>query len=460
MNNDYGYNNNDDKKKRRQMAFMEWMVKYNKILWVLLIALAIYSGRGSLSRTINTFRHWDEIQAEKGDVILVQHLFVRDRLYLEDPESYSDVKKLEEGTYSHNVRVGSDITLDQEKFVFNNGDTYRHITIPYVETVKMMDIDTLKMITRFRYDKGDAYYYDTEKDKWEYVSRLRGGTALPQNTLMYMTFKDEYFVLIDQLYAYDDEDEGVYAANSELTHLAHSNIRGTGVDILQPFSMREGMSYQSWTLESTEPLVDVESGELLPGMDVTEKELILKELGLGNGTRWLADGFYAPVQEGYTPYGESHYCRSDDASQLDLLLEAEDSETAQELAFINSYKLAQNINEYGYFETPVQNTQLYNDHGIRYGYADLKENARIGQKLVTAAERFGKDGFEDTIRALADFFAARIAEGELPEYWHYKGEIETVAASAETKKETAAFLKAAGELLGDSAYKSLADFLQ
>ena len=96
---------------------------------------------------------------------------------------------------------------------------------------------------------------------------------------------------------------------------------------------------------------------------------------------------------------------------------------------------------------------------IKYGYADLKANAQIGQKLVTAAELFGKGGFEDSIRALADFYAARMAEGELPEYWHYKGEIKTTAASSETKKEVAAFLKAAAELLGDSSLTELAGTL-
>ena len=458
MNDDYGYNNNN--KPRRNGKFMEWMIKYNKILWILLILVAMYTGRGSFSNLIHTFRDWDEIQAEKGDVILQQHLFVRDRLFLEDPEEFAEVTQLEAGTYSHNVRVGSDITLDQEKFVFDNGDTYRHITLPYVETVSIMDIDTLKMITRFFYDKGDAYYYDAEKDKWEHIGRLRGGTALPQNTLMYMTFNDEYYVLIDQLYAYDEEDEGVYTANGELTHLAHSNIRGSGVEMLQPFSIREGMEYQAWTLGSSEPLVDVESGEVLPGMDVTEKELILKELGLGSSVRWLDDGFYGPVPEGCTPYGESNYYRVDDAPQLDLLLAAESSTAAQELAFINAYKMAQNINEYGYFATPVQNTQLYSDYGIRYGYADLKANAQIGQKLVTVAQRFGKDGFEDAIRSLADFYRQRLGEGTLPDYWHYKGEIKTVPASADTKKEIAAFLNAAGSLLGDSSYKALAELVK
>lgn len=458
MRDDYGYNGNN-KPHKKPNAFMMFMIKHNKLVWILLIAVAAYSGRGTLTKTINTFRYWDEIQAEKGDVILVQHLFVRDRLYLTDPENYAENVILDNGTYSHNVRVGSDITLDQEKFVFKNGDTYRHITIPYVETIDLMDIDTLKMITSFHYDKGDAYYYDAEKGKWTEIGRLRGGTALPQNTLMYMTFENEYFVLIDQLYAYDQEDDGVVAANDDLTHLAHSTIRGSGVDILQPFSMRENMSYQAWTLESSDPLIDLESGEMLPGMDVTEKELILKELGLGTEVRWLSDGFYEPVPEGYTPYGESNYYRSENAPQLDLLLEAKGSETAQELAFIQAYKIAQNVNEYGYFETPVQNTQLYSDYGIRYGYADLKENAQIGQKLVTAAELFGKGGFEDSIRALADFYAARMAEGELPEYWHYKGEIKTTAASSETKKEVAAFLKAAAELLGDSSLTELAGTL-
>ena len=78
MNNDYGYNNkysNKDPKKKRSGKFMEFAVKYNKIGWVLLIVLALYLGRGTLSRTINTFRNWEDIQEAKGDVILMQRLF-------------------------------------------------------------------------------------------------------------------------------------------------------------------------------------------------------------------------------------------------------------------------------------------------------------------------------------------------------------------------------------------------
>ena len=106
---------------------------------------------------------------------------------------------------------------------------------------------------------------------------------------------------------------------------------------------------------------------------------------------------------------------------------------------------------------PVQNTQLYEDYGIRYGYADLKANAEIGRKLVTAAERFGEGGFEDAIRALANFYAARLEEGTLPEYWHSKGDVKMVPASADTRKAVALFLNAAGELLNDSSISALAD---
>ncbi len=456
MKDEYGYNGKPPKKRGR---FMEYVVKYNKIAWILLIAFAMYMGRGTLSKTIHTFTDWEEIQEAKGDVILVQRLFTRDRFYQEDPATFQDVVQLQEGTYSHNVRVGSDITLEQEKFEFNNGDIYRHITLPYVETLEIMDIDTVKMFTRFMYSSGSAYYYDREKQEWAQIKGFHGGSPLPQNTLMYMNFDDKFYVLIDQLYAYEEEDAGVYKTNSELTHLSHMNRQGDYWEVIQPFSMRQGMSYQSWMLTSSTPLIDLDSSEPLAGLDHTEKELILRDMGLGGDTRWLTDGFYTKVQEGYTPYGEDLYYRTDSAEQLELLLAAEDSTAASEIAFIRAYKMAQNINEYGYFEIPVQNTQLYNDYGIRYGYADLNDNAQIGSCLVTAAKRFGTDAFEDGIRALADFFAARLAEGTLPEYWHYKGEIKTVPASAQTLKETTRFLRAAAELLGDDTYRALADSL-
>ncbi len=453
-------NEKDRKKYERRGKYATFVVKYNKIFWVLLIALALYLGRGNFSTLIHTFRDWDEIQAAKGDVILQQRLFHSDRFYLEDPESFSEVRELSQGTYSYNLREGSDITLEQEKFLFANGDTYRHVTLPYVDTIKIYDVDTLKMFTRFAYSSGSAYYYDFEKGAWDSVKSFRGGSALPQHTLMYMNFNDQYYVLMDQLYGYNDIDEGVVECVDELTHLAHVNRVGNLWEIIMPYSMREGMEYQRWTLESTEPLIDMESGEILAGTDTTEKELILKALGLGDGSRWLADGYYSPVEEGYSPAGENYYYRSDNAQQLDLLLAAEDSRVASELAYVQVYKMAQNINENGYFEMPLQNSKLYSDYGIRYGYADLKANAAIGQTLITAANRYGKDDFREPIEALADFFAQRLAEGGLPEYWHYKGEIKRVPASSETKKAAAAFLKAAGQLLDSPRYAELADSLK
>ena len=140
MKDEYGYNG---KKPRKSGAFGKFVVKYNKIGWVLLIVLALYLGRGTLSRTINTFRNWEDIQEAKGDVILMQRLFNADRFYLEDPAEYSDVVVLENGTYSHNLRVGSDITLEQEKFEFENGDVFRHVTLPYVDTLDILDVDKL-----------------------------------------------------------------------------------------------------------------------------------------------------------------------------------------------------------------------------------------------------------------------------------------------------------------------------
>ena len=86
MNDDYGYNGNNGNKKGPSKVTM-FFIKYNKLVWILLIAVAMYSGRGSLTKFINTIRYWDEIQEAKGDVLLVQHLFVYDRLFLTDPEN-------------------------------------------------------------------------------------------------------------------------------------------------------------------------------------------------------------------------------------------------------------------------------------------------------------------------------------------------------------------------------------
>ena len=455
--------NDDDKaRKRRSGKFAEFVVKYNWIFWALLVGLAIYMGRGNFANLIHTFRDWDEIQEEKGDVVLVQRLFNADRFYQEDPESYQDVVDLGNATYYHNLRVGSDLTLEQEKVEFENGDVYRHITLPYVETMDLLDAETLKMFTRFKYGKASAYYYDWEKDAWDEIRTFRGGTTLPKDTVYYINFGDEYYVLFDQLYAYHLEDDGVVRTDADLTFESHVSIQN-GWEIIQPFVLRKDMEYQQWMLGSSTPLIDLESGEIA-AENLTEKELILKGLGLGYSARWMADGIYDPVPEGYTPYGEDYYYRNVGAGQLDALLSAEDSAAASDLAFVQAYQLARSINEYGYFEIPIQNTALYDGNGIRYGYADLRMNAQIGSSLVTAAERFGKDSFEPAIRALADFFADRMAESAsgaaLPEYWHYKGELTTKTASSDTRVAAADFLEAAGDLLNDSVYKALGERLR
>ena len=90
MNDDYGYNGNNRNDKGPGKVTM-FFIKYNKLIWLLLNAVAFYSGRGNFTKFINTFRYWDEIQAAKGDVLLVQHLFVYDRLYITDPENYYEI---------------------------------------------------------------------------------------------------------------------------------------------------------------------------------------------------------------------------------------------------------------------------------------------------------------------------------------------------------------------------------
>ncbi|MCR4804940.1 MAG: hypothetical protein K5981_04735, partial [Clostridia bacterium] len=308
-------------------------------------------------------------------------------------------------------------------------------------------------------------------DEWVEMDRVKGGATIPSDTVVYMNFDDEYYVLMDHLYAYNSVEDGVKEKNESLEKTTYLNTAaGGGWETLTSFYPREGTEYQFWSLESRNPLIDVDSEE--------SKALLLKELGLGQKCRWLEDGYYVPMEEGQSPYAPGRYYRA--PSQLGLLdLRAagalsDDPSTrgAADLFYVQSFLASQAMSDSGYYPTQVQDDRLYAEYGIKYGYMDLEENAWFGTFLVNAWDAAEEPVIKEKIERLSAFFADYIeAHGKtvsaggkegivVPAYWLEKGDIVSGEASDAANSLLATFLKEAGRILENDSYADLAGSLE
>ena len=467
----------NDKKNRRNVAYADFFIKYGKWILLAIFLIAVWAGRHQFADIMSRFTNWDEYVANRGDRLLTQHLFVADRLYIEDPAEYSDVTQLENGTFSYNVREGADLTLIQQKVELSNGDVFRHVTIPYAEFMKMSSVDTLKFILRYRFTDPTAYYYDWTADSWVELDKIKGGTSIPADTLIYIDFGGQYYVLMDHLYAYDIVEDGIRRINTELEKTTYFNVSASGGwELLTAFYPREESEYQFWSLESTKPLVDVDSEEsIFAGEDgPTSKEFLLKELGLGKTCRWLEDGYYVPMTEDQSPYTEDSLYRAPAQEGLPHLLlagglpEEPELRGAGDLAFAQAIIASQAISDSGYYAAPVQDERLYAEYGIKYGYMDVQANAEFGMALVSAWGLYEEPVFQEKLGHLAEFLAdycdsygISVSGGGLavPAYWQEKGGIAASETSAECCDALGNFLQFAGLALDSGEYMDLGEQL-
>lgn len=463
----------------------EWKFKlayfFSRYSWVLLILLIAIISRKSFGTLIHTITNWDEVAKERGDLLLKTHIFVRDRLYLEDPESYTHVTFLDNATLSENTRFGSDLTLIQTKFEFKNGDVYRHLEIPHSDKVKLSPADTLKLVVRYKYPALKMYYIDPESGKWIENKNIRAGTSLPENTLTYFNFDDSYYVLMDRVYAYKEVDEGIVESVPELDYKSYLDIQGGGWIIITSFRVDEGHKNEFWTLESTEALVDLDSDEPLSGLGMSEKQFVMTQAGRGNSVRWFNHGGYEAVTEGFTPYSANMFSLDPEQSLAGLLANARQSRAASELGFVQLYLSSRNCPPASYYGergncyiSHLQNTELYESGGIKYGYVDHKKNAEYGLTLIKASRNFNESAFEDPIRNLANYFmncaenySAALSDdsGEerglvIADYMRYGGGVHDYISSSAVLGKVSEFLFEAGSLLGNEEYKDMAKKLE
>ncbi len=472
--------NRDDKDKEKKRS--EWKLKlayfFSRYTWVLLLLVIALISRKSFGTLIHTITNWDEVVKERGDLVLKTHIFIRDRLYLEDPQSYSHITFLDSGTLSENIRPGADLTLVQTKFEFNNGDVYRHLEIPYSDKVKLSPTDTLKLVVRYRYPSITMYYLDPDSGKWVENSSVRAGTALPENTLTYFNFDDDYYVLMDRLYAYREVDDGIVESVSDLDYKSYLDIQGGGWTIMTSFRVEEGHKNEFWTLESTEPLINPKADDPLAGLEMSERQFVLSQAGVGNRVRWFNHGGYEAVQEGFTPHSPNMYCLDPQQSLAGLMADLQESRAASELGFIQLYLSSRSeppVSYYGEcgncYISRLQNTELYENSGIKYGYVDHGKNAAYGLSLVRAARNFEESGFDDAIRQLAEYFM-NCADNYSASFWNERGEQKGLiiadymrygagahdfVSSPEILEKVSEFLFEAGNLLGETEYKAVAE---
>ncbi|MCQ2560684.1 MAG: hypothetical protein MJ186_01405 [Clostridia bacterium] len=420
------------------------------VIPILMVLILIYAGVNlvdPIKDFIWKYNNWDQVLEQRGDRLLTQHLFVADRVYVEEPKEYTEHIALDNADYYHNVRVGADITLEQTKIQFKNGDVFRQISTPYSEEVKTTNIDTLKLIYQYQYPIGYSYYYDKAAGSWVDQGKFHGGSSMPKDTLAYLNYGDQLYVLTNSIYAYEKKDEGVesFIETSGDTFLSND---GSIWQIIMSYHNIEGRHNEHWILESAQPLVDFDAPMLL------------------DDRRILSDGLYEHVQEGFTPYSKDYFFRKTvdkDLTDMSLSSNRADSEVAYAQLLVSTLSQAEN----GSFEAVLQNTELYDKYGMKYGYVDVLENAEKGIQLIKAAETYKETGFDDAISKLAGFFKTFIEENkreagekiEVPAYWRNGSDCSEVAADEAATAALKDFLKQYAAKYGDLEAADLAGML-
>lgn len=415
----------------------EIFARLAKPVFIIMLLVCAYYFVDPIKGFLYKVNNWDDVVAARGDTLLTQHMFVNDRLYVEDPAEYSDHEQLDSGEYFHNVRVGSDVTLEQTKFVFNNGDVFRQVNSPYSTGVKTSNVDTIKLILRYKYPIGETYYYDKETESWVAQGKFHGGTSIPGDTLCYITFGDKYYVLTDSIYAYEEIEDGI-VEHKESSGQFYLNNDGSIWQIILSYHNIEGVENHHWLLESEEPLVDLESSELL-----------------GNA-RILTDGLYEKVEDGYTPRTGDTWARAVSTDIMEELISS-GKRADSEIGFAQLYMASRQQKENGSFETVLQNTELYNNYGIKYGYVDIKKNAQMGLDMLSAKEAFGETAFDEPIKKLAAFLKTFAEENKnaaaavlsVPGYWRDGTDCSSVPFDKEASAALAEFFAGYAAVFGE-----------
>ncbi|HCU07995.1 MAG TPA: hypothetical protein DF480_03330, partial [Clostridiales bacterium] len=289
------------KKQNRMGGFFTQAIGFFPLVFLVLI---FYFARHSMMDMIS---NWG-VDHPKGDgePLLERHMFVQDQYHRRDVTEPDEVVELEYATMSTQHFSGSDLSVTETVIELDNGDVYRHTQIPFSEYLRAYN--QYKLIVFYEFKHGWVTYLDPETQEWVINERLRSGVSFPM-TMAFVNIENETYLVFDQPYAYSQGEDGNVIAHDDKIGKIYINPRGYGFDFVMGFAMAEGVYSEMWTLESSEPLVDMENPEASIATGETNAEF-WERCCYGSDHRFLLDGYYTRTPESYSGYQANAFWRN------------------------------------------------------------------------------------------------------------------------------------------------------
>lgn len=438
--------------------------RYVGFIPLIALLLIVFFARESL---VEGIKSWGtEKPKGEGPPLLEKQMFVRDRYIRREITDPDRTVELGSATLTTQTFSGADMSVTETKIVLENGDVFQHTMIPHSEYLEAYN--KYKLVIHYEFKRGWVTYFDPETEKWVYNKRLRGGISFPTN-MAFVNIENETYIVFDQTYAYSDGEDGNVIARDDAMGRIYVSHRGYGFDFLIGYAMEEGLRSEMWTLESKEPLVDLDNPEATFATGETSAEF-WQRCSYGKNHRFLIDGYYSRTPESYSGYQENAFWRNPGVHiPYNYVLFGNDR-ASYDLGYIQLYLSSLNIEEEGYFKTEPESAWLREEYGIPGGYYDTRFNADMGVALVKAYQKYGEPYFLSQAERMLSFFKGfaadyhysfysdGTAEGWLiQDYWHQDGGYEPVHSALNHQVQETLFLYLAGEALGDADAIALAD---
>ena len=430
------------------------------------LVVILYFARHSLMDMIN---NWGvERPRGEGEPLLERHLFVQDQYHRRDVTAPDETIALDYATLSVQHYSGSDLSVTETKIELDNGDIYRHTQIPFSEYLD--GFNQYKLIINYEFSHGWVTYFDPETREWVLNQRLRSGVSFPMTTA-FVNIENETFLVFDQPYAYSQGTDGNVIAHDDKIGKIFINPRGYGFDFVVGFAMVEDVYTEFWTLESSEPLVDMENPEASVLTGETSLEF-WQRCCYGPDHRFLADGYYTRTPVSYAGYQENAFWRNPGVHvPYNYILNGNDR-ASHDLGYVQLYLSSRNMEEEGYFKTEPESSWLKETYGISGGYYDTRFNADMGVALIKAYQKYNESYFLEQAKKMLAFYVDYANEhhyafyNELSEegwlvqdYWHEDGNDEPVHSALNHQIQEMHFLYLMGTELKDPQIIALGDKL-
>lgn len=121
---------------------------------------------------------------------------------------------------------------------------------------------------------------------------------------------------------------------------------------------------------------------------------------------WCHDGYYRRTAYNYIPTGENYYyCCPASYTIKGFLSRAPKCKEATALSILMLDTMAQRQNADGFWPTSPGSEWLKGDYGIGAGFYDTRFNTDLIEIYLSAAAKFGRGMFDETISRYFDFYA-------------------------------------------------------